>query len=481
MKQKGFTLVELLAVIVILAIILAIAVPGISGIIKSSTMKSMESDAKLVLKAIDLKKLGTDSFDPVEVDQGSIETLLGISNDKYNKLNVIVHEGKVYISIEGKGKWQGFSACGSYHNIIVTEGTCIVDYENPDIKLNGDNPMSIYLGDTYEEPGAVVTDNSGETIEAVITGTVDSNALGDYVITYTATDSSGNTFTITRTVSVVYAPEIFGYTGSAQTFTAPVNGTYKLEVWGAQGGAGNRPGGAGGYATGNIELTANQTLYVYVGLQGRTNGTAAYNGGGTAASGAGGGGGATHIATVNGVLNSLRTTNPSAILIVAGAGGGSGLGTTNTNGTGGYGGGATGGTGGLSNYYIESATITGGGGGTQSAGGAKSTYSNYSPSDGGPGYGGNGGGDASKNLGGGGGGSGYYGGGGGTSKLYTGETPNKTFASAGGGGSSYIGGVTNGQTIAGNTNMPNPNGATADETMVGKTGNGYARITFVSP
>ena len=41
------------------------------------------------------------------------------------------------------------------------------------------------------------------------------------------------------------------HTGSVQTFTAPSATTYKLEVWGAQGG-GN--GGKGGYSIGNISL-----------------------------------------------------------------------------------------------------------------------------------------------------------------------------------------------------------------------------------
>ncbi len=56
----------MLAVIVILAVILAIAIPGISGIIKSSTMSSMESDAKLLLNAIELKKLEDNAFNPMD-------------------------------------------------------------------------------------------------------------------------------------------------------------------------------------------------------------------------------------------------------------------------------------------------------------------------------------------------------------------------------------------------------------------------------
>ena len=47
-KVSGFTLVELLAVIVILAIILVIAVPKITDTIKNSKKASFESSAKTI-------------------------------------------------------------------------------------------------------------------------------------------------------------------------------------------------------------------------------------------------------------------------------------------------------------------------------------------------------------------------------------------------------------------------------------------------
>ena len=47
-KKKGFTLVELLAVIVILAVILVMAVPQIMSVIESARKGSIESTAKLI-------------------------------------------------------------------------------------------------------------------------------------------------------------------------------------------------------------------------------------------------------------------------------------------------------------------------------------------------------------------------------------------------------------------------------------------------
>ena len=54
MKKNGFTLVELLAVIAILAIILVIAYPLITGVIESSRKKTLVASAQMVVKASDL-------------------------------------------------------------------------------------------------------------------------------------------------------------------------------------------------------------------------------------------------------------------------------------------------------------------------------------------------------------------------------------------------------------------------------------------
>ena len=51
--KNGFTLVELLAVIVILAIILVIAVPQIMNVIKDTTKASLESSAKMVAAQVE--------------------------------------------------------------------------------------------------------------------------------------------------------------------------------------------------------------------------------------------------------------------------------------------------------------------------------------------------------------------------------------------------------------------------------------------
>jgi type IV pilus assembly protein PilA len=78
-SKSGFTLVELLAVIVILAVILAIAIPSISTLMSSASKNAFESDAKMLLKAIDYKAMEDSSFKPTDVNEATVSTLLNIS------------------------------------------------------------------------------------------------------------------------------------------------------------------------------------------------------------------------------------------------------------------------------------------------------------------------------------------------------------------------------------------------------------------
>lgn len=78
----------------------------------------------------------------------------------------------------------------------------------------------------------------------------------------------------------VYYKSLYEYTGGRQVFTAPVNGTYHVELYGAQSGGYNHAG-LGGYVCGDVHLFAGDVLYVYVGGAGRNDGTGGWNGGGT--------------------------------------------------------------------------------------------------------------------------------------------------------------------------------------------------------
>ena len=224
-------------------------------------------------------------------------------------------------------------------------------------------------------------------------------------------------------------------TKSSQKFTSMCTGTYKLEVWGAQGGAN------GGYSAGYIDLSLGQELFVYVGTSGTNGG---YNGGG---SGPGTimGGGATDI---------RLTSSLYSRIIVAGGGGGPG-----TASGGGAGGGESGSKGGGWNGYWSDA----GDGGTQTGAGRNGSFGQGGSYVGGAGGGGwYGGGGSSMAQQGGGGGSGYV-------LTATSYKPSGYLV-----GSKYY--MYDTTLLGGGSKVPSYDGT---YTMTGNTGDGYAKITYI--
>jgi hypothetical protein len=86
-----------------------------------------------------------------------------------------------------------------------TRTVTVVDHTIPVITLNGANPMTVFLGSTFTDPGATATDSCAGTFAATTLDTVNTSAVGSYTITYNATDPSGNSaVAVTRTVKVIY-------------------------------------------------------------------------------------------------------------------------------------------------------------------------------------------------------------------------------------------------------------------------------------
>lgn len=136
-------------------------------------------------------------------------------------------------------------------------------------------------------------------------------------------------------LAVAKNTEDYPYNGSYYTFTALEEGTYLLEVWGAQGGDGGpgNAGGFGGYTKGKIKLLAGDNIYIYVGGQGEGSQSTSvttkqnaggYNGGGNSyqtGTARGAGGGATDI-RFSPNEDPLNVESLLSRVIVAGGGGG---------------------------------------------------------------------------------------------------------------------------------------------------------------
>ena len=309
---------------------------------------------------------------------------------------------------------------GVYYKAIVKSNNKDYGKVKPNIKLstnNGTVKYNIVPNDGYRYKS---TTCEGTVVDNILTiSNITSNISCEVVFEKNTVqvnlDMAGGVVETTYTQPQEY------------TYTIAYAGTYKIELWGAQGGGTN--GGKGAYTAGNTNFDTNEVLKIYVGGSGNSSGAGGYNGGGNAGVLAvknDGGGGSTDVRYDGTTINSR--------IMVAGGGGGANANGSNKKGVGKTGGAA----GGLSGYAGTSAIDKMyGSGGTQISGGAKGKTARYPGTDGSFYNGGVGG--ISKDTptvsGGGGGGGGYYGGG-------SGEACLGNCGGSGGGGSSYISGHT---------------------------------------
>jgi len=128
-KKKAFTLVELLAVIVILAIILVIAVPKIANTIKNARKGSIESTAKLIAGTAETKYQENQILE--NNDSITCAELANLNDTDYGSCSVTVNSvGVATVTISGKtgGKFEGITCTGTKNNMTCTEGDTEPEY-----------------------------------------------------------------------------------------------------------------------------------------------------------------------------------------------------------------------------------------------------------------------------------------------------------------------------------------------------------------
>ena len=132
-KKRGFTLVELLAVIVILAVILIIAMPKISDVIKNSKEASLETTAKLIASQAEKKYTENQVLD----GSGTIRCsdVAKISSNDYESCNITFDDkGNAKVSIVGKGKFDGMEVVDGTKDSAKASTKVIEEKENVNAK-----------------------------------------------------------------------------------------------------------------------------------------------------------------------------------------------------------------------------------------------------------------------------------------------------------------------------------------------------------
>ena len=211
MRNKGFTLVELLGVIVLLGILGIVIIPKVGDSITNSKETALKTQEESIKKAA--YDFLVDNTEFLE-ENDTITIKLGVLKQKgYLPVNIknpktrknISNESLITVTKIG-GTYKISLALVDLEN--VTEN---IDDNSPILVLNGDYIEYVEVNDLYEEKGAIAKSATGETIDNVSKqiklnnvekSTVDTSQLLTYNIIYSVTDSNGLTTSATRTVIV---------------------------------------------------------------------------------------------------------------------------------------------------------------------------------------------------------------------------------------------------------------------------------------
>ena len=99
------------------------------------------------------------------------------------------------------------------------------DTTAPVITLSGPTEINVEQGTSFADPGASAQDDVDGSLSVTVSGSVDIDTAGTYTLTYSASDSAGNTASVSRTIVVAdTTPPLVTLVGSASItldFDAP--------------------------------------------------------------------------------------------------------------------------------------------------------------------------------------------------------------------------------------------------------------------
>ena len=131
-KKKAFTLVELLAVIVILAVILVIAIPQIMNTIKAARLSSIKDSAMLIAEQAE-----KDYISQQVLNKDYSETSIPCSdvaklNDDYASCNITYNNGVATVKLKGasNGKFAGITCTGTKDSMECKSKTPLLGYSD---------------------------------------------------------------------------------------------------------------------------------------------------------------------------------------------------------------------------------------------------------------------------------------------------------------------------------------------------------------
>ncbi len=187
------------------------------AIVDEELVDGTEADCEAVGRAPSIYLLGNN---PINVEINSVFTdpgAVATDTDGNDISNKIIKTGTVDTSTPIDNLKYKYTIIVDGITKTVARKINVVDNTAPVI-TGANNTSLIDTVTSYDlMAGVSATDNSGEAVNVVVKGNLSLGVIGKYTITYIATDSSGNTATVTRIITVYSS--CFAFDSSTGTIT----------------------------------------------------------------------------------------------------------------------------------------------------------------------------------------------------------------------------------------------------------------------
>ena len=265
----------------------------LQNLLQKQFRDSEKANSQLQGQLDDSKKLITEQKDKVKDLESKIELLQSQMNDSNNVNAEQLSKMKSLEKLVTQLQNQLEKSEKEHKKQSLIEGQIVASVEkglliNAEINLKSESGTL----DTSKSKVIVSTSDAkslgseayeqGETITSLHTKTTFARGSGTYYVRCIAFNSDGESKEIvSNPVTTTLSSFTFDYEGKKTPATVSLpRGEYKLEVWGAKGGdstgdgyyprhSQTAKGGLGGYSRGILSLDKNETVYVYVGEEGK--------------------------------------------------------------------------------------------------------------------------------------------------------------------------------------------------------------------
>lgn len=130
--KKAFTLVELLACIIVISIILVISIPRVNETLKEDKEDSFFTSAKSLLRQIEYININTSGDDELNLEELDID----IPNNSYdlNYSSITITDGEISLNLKGLDTYKDMYLCGMTSSSRLNKNICVryVPCENAD-------------------------------------------------------------------------------------------------------------------------------------------------------------------------------------------------------------------------------------------------------------------------------------------------------------------------------------------------------------